>query len=493
MNFSYFSVCIFAFVLGIASASLFEINLYTFCFLSLVYFLSIFLLKDFLKEKKKFINFLILFFLFFVLGFCRFLISEKTLNYDLLETYLDQKITMTGLVVDEVDERENNSKIIFKVQKAENLSLENPSIKVLLTLPHYPVYRYGDEIKVSGSLQAVENFKTDSGKEFDYKNYLAKDNIFYLSYYPETELISSNNGNFVKEKLFLLKKKFLRKIEAQISQPQAALMGGLLLGVKQSLGKDLQEDFRTTGLIHIVVLSGYNISIIAEFIMSLLMFLPRLFALFFGATGIILFALMVGGSATVVRASLMALLVVLAKVTGRASDVTRALFLAAFIMLFFNPRILIFDPSFQLSFMATLGLIYLSPKFQKYFSFISERYALRESVVATLSTQLFVLPLLLFMTGELSVVAVLVNFLVLVFVPVTMFLGFLTALISFVSFYLATPFAFASHFLLTYILGVVEFFAGLPFASIKILYFPFWLMGLFYLVYFLVFYYYEKV
>lgn len=489
MNSPYFSFSILGFVSGVAVASLFNLSLYTLCFFALISSVLIFFLKrDFFEKKSRFFNFCVLFCLFFVLGFFRFYISEENLNKNFLDEHIDQKISVIGFIDNEVDERENNSKLVLKIKKLEGATLKDQQIKILLTVPHYPEYVYGDEVRVSGYLQEVENFKNELGKEFDYKNYLAKDGIFYLMFYPETELLSKNNGNFIKEKLFVIKKKFLKNLEEHISQPQASLLGGLLLGVKQSLGTKLQDDFRKVGLIHIVVLSGYNVSIIADFIMSVLMFLPRLLALSFGAIGIILFALMVGGSATVVRASLMALFVVLAKATGRTSEVTRALFLAAFIMLLFNPRILIFDPSFQLSFMATLGLIYLSPKLSEYFKFIPEKFYLRESVVATLSTQLFVLPLLLYMMGELSLVAVLVNFLVLVFIPVTMLFGFLTAVFSFAHFSLANIFAFLSYFLLTYILVVVEFFAELPFASIKIVNFPFWLMFVFYLIFFLVFY-----
>lgn len=173
-----------------------------------------------------------------------------------------------------------------------------------------------------------------------------------------------------------------------------------------------------------MVLSGYNVTIISEFIMGMLSFLPKMIGTSLGALSIILFAIMVGGSATIIRASIMALLVLLARVTGRVSDMTRALFLAGFVMVLHNPQIVVFDPSFQLSFMATLGLISLSPKLNSIFKFVPTKFYLRETVSATISTQIFVLPLLLYMMGELSLVAVFVNLLVLMFIPLTMLFGF---------------------------------------------------------------------
>ncbi len=494
MNFSYFSFSVFAFICGVAFCSLINLGLSFGLFLI---FLSgiLFLInwRDFSEEKSRYIFFIIFFLLFFGLGSLRYCVSDQMLNKNILENYVGKDVSLIGIIVNEPDVRENNLKLTLKVSelKNETFKLEG-KVKVLLTVPHYPQYDYGDEIRVSGVLLEPENFKTENGRIFDYINYLSKDSIFYTLYFPETELVSVENGNFVKEKLFSVKNSFLQQIQKTIPEPQVSLLGGLLLGVKQSLGEKLQEDFRTVGLIHIVVLSGYNVTIIADFMMRLFMFLPRMIGLGFGAISIILFAIMVGGSATIVRASIMALLVVLARATGRTSEVTRALFLAGFIMVLHNPQIVVFDPSFQLSFVATLGLIILSPKVSGYLKFIPEKWYLRESAVATVSTQIFVLPLLLFMMGELSIVAVIVNLLVLMFVPMTMFFGFVTGLLSYIWMGFSLPFSYITHFLLSYELKVVEFFADIPFASVKISYFPFWLMLGIYLAFFFLFIIYKK-
>jgi len=192
---------------------------------------------------------------------------------------------------------------------------------------------------------------------------------------------------------------------------------------------------------------------------------------------------MTGGSATVVRASLMAILVIVARATGRLYDITRALLLAGFLMILHNPKILVFDTSFQLSFLSTLGLIYLSPTIEKRLGFITEKLQLRQIAAATIATQIFVLPLLLYQMGQLSLVALPANLLILPTIPWTMLFGFLAGAIGFVSQIIALPFAFIAYILLTFQLKIVAFFATLSFASISIPYFPAWALFFCYAVF----------
>jgi len=242
-------------------------------------------------------------------------------------------------------------------------------------------------------------------------------------------------------------------------------LGGILLGAKRSLGEDLEKDFRRVGLIHIVVLSGYNITIIAEGIFRFLGFLPKIFQNFLGLFSIIIFAVMVGSGATVIRSTIMTSLAIFARTSNRTYDVNRALFLAGSLMILENPMILMFDPSFQLSFMATLGLIHISDKLNKFLFFVPEKFGLRDIISATFSTQIAVLPLLIKMTGEISVVAPIVNIITLQFIPFTMFSGFIAGLVSFLSENLGLILAFIPYLFLTYILKIVALFAGLGFAT----------------------------
>jgi competence protein ComEC len=174
------------------------------------------------------------------------------------------------------------------------------------------------------------------------------------------------------------------------------------------------------------------------------------------------------------RAGIMAILVLLATWTDRKYNIMRALFAAGALMVAFNPMILAFDPSFQLSFLATLSLIIFAPIIEKRLNWMNSRPKLKEITTATISTQLFVLPLLLYMTGEFSLVALPVNLLVLLSIPTTMLLGFLAGLFAFVHYLIALPMAWAAYFLLEYQLKVVEIFSSIPLATLNIGAVPFW-------------------
>jgi len=407
-----------------------------------------------------------------------------------LEARAGESIELVGVVSAESDVRESHTKLTVSIEKIlgdENV-IEAES-KILLSVEHYPQFSYGDEVLFHGVLEKPKNFSLGPsqdkyGRSFDYVSYLGKDDIFYQMFYPDIELITQRKGNKIRQTLFSFKQSLLGNLSRVIPEPHTSLLGGLLVGAKQAMGEELLDKFRITGVIHIVVLSGYNVTIVAEAIgravSFALQFLRgptlRIASIIFSGGGIIAFALMTGAGATVIRASLMALLVLLARATGRLYEITIALFLAGFLMVLFNPKILIFDPSFQLSFLATLGLIYLAPLLERKLKLMPTKWKLREFATATLATQLFVLPLLLYMTGELSLVSLPTNLLILMFIPLTMLFGFLTALLGFVHEFVSLPFAYITFFFLEYELRVVDLFSSIPFASIYIKSLPLWLM-----------------
>lgn len=418
--------------------------------------------------------FLLSLFLFSVgLGMLRFDLSELRKRETVLESRLGVQVTMTGIIATEPDEREDSLRLIVKLDSFISESGSAPlKTKLLAVTDLYPKFKYGDRLELSGVITKPKNFADPSGKIFDYRNYLAKEGVYYQMNRPKVKLIASGEGNFMVEKLFELKQGFLENVEEVIPEPHASLLGGLVVGAKRSLGKNLLDDFRRAGVIHIVVLSGYNLTIVADSVMKFFGFLPRSLGQLFGAVSIILFAIMTGGGATVVRASAMALLVIFARALGRRYDITRALLLAGFLMVLQNPKILVFDSSFQLSFMATLALIYVSPHLERRLGFVTEKWGLRAVAVATLSTQIFLLPMLLYKMGELSLVAMPTNLLILSAIPATMLFGFLAGVVGFISTTMAFPFAFVAYGLLEYELRVVEFFSHLPFASFAVSNFP---------------------
>jgi competence protein ComEC len=470
------------FVLAISICSFFQLSPHVAIF-SLIFSGLVFVFRNFLAGSRSMIIILAIFLFSFALGILRYDLkdSNKEKVSGTLATLVGQKVNVTGIIVDEPNIKEENARLTVKVN----------STKILVSTSLFPKFKYGDLIKVQGKLEQPENFTSTSGNDFDYVGFLAKDDIFYEISFAHTELVSSGHGSYTKEKLFAFKNAFMSRINYLIKEPESSLLGGLLLGAKNSLGKEWQDNFRKAGVSHIVALSGYNITIVAEGIMLALSFLPRMLSLSAGALGIFLFAIMTGGSATVLRASIMALLVLLAKATGRIYDVVRALFVAAMFMLIQNPKILVFDISFQLSFLSTIALIFVSPIIEKKFLFITEKYPsiklgtgkLREMVLATVATQIFVLPFIFYKMGMISLVSLPVNLLILPLIPIIMFLGFLTGMIALVSNTLALPFAWLSSLLLSYELTVIKFFADIPFSALNLKNFPLFLVALIYIIF----------
>lgn len=409
----------------------------------------------------------------FALGMFRMEWASSRENDPYLESRIGVETTFSGVVALEPDERANST----------HLYVETNHGLILVIAEKGQEWRYGDRLEVTGDIERPESFETDLGRTFNYPGYLLAKNVAYTIHRGEVVKLEENTGNVVLTNIFKAKSAFIEKIESLIPEPEAGLSLGLLLGVKRALGEDLENDFRRTGIIHIVVLSGYNIMIVVTFILYVLgrFFGARASALF-GIVGIVAFAVMVGLSATVVRASIMASLLLIMSLTGRVYLVLRGLFVAAGLMVLWNPYSLAFDTGFQLSFLATLGLIVFSPYLKEKLELLPEKIGVREFMTATLATQLFVLPLLLYQMGEFSVVAVLVNVLVLPMVAVAMLLSFLTGVAAFVFPLAAEPISFLAYLSLTYIVHIAEWFSALPLAAFVVPPFPFYLVPMGYAV-----------
>lgn len=374
----------------------------------------------------------------------------------------------TGIVVSEPEDREHTRRFVYRSDNGE---------KAFVSTSLYSPVEYGDRVSVEGKVErpgVIED--EEGGRPFDYGKYLAKDDIYHTISFAEVEVLGKGEGHPVKAALLKAKRSFVTHAREILAEPYAGLLLGLVVAGKDALPKDLLEEFRRAGVIHIVVLSGFNITLIAEFLRRMFqkLFLVANFVRFpqgpaFAALlGVLIFVLMTGAEATVVRAAIMASVAIMAKLSGRAFSAPRALVFAAFLMLIENPKILVFDPSFQLSFLATLGLIYATPIVGSYLSHVPERFQIRETLAQTLGTQIFVLPLLIYSMGDVSLVSLPANLLILLVVPWAMLTGFLAVLLSYLSTIIAWPLSFATHLLLSYILSVAHFLGSLPFATLAV-------------------------
>lgn len=383
-------------------------------------------------------------------------------------------ISVKGEIVENPDERLNSQNLKIKIS--------NEKAYLLVSTNKTREYKYGDKVSIKGKLSKPENFITEQGKEFKYQKYLANQDIYFLLKYPQIEIISRGNGNFIYSFLYKIKNYFVKSINSVIDLPESSLAGGLVLGLRGGFDEEMRSNLIETGTIHIVALSGYNVSIIAEGVMKILgQIFSQSISILLGIITVLLFVIMTGAEATAVRAGIMATIMLIGRITGRKYLAGRTLLVAALLMVAYDPRV-VTDMSFQLSFIATGGVLFLTPKILNWFYFIPMRLGIREMVSSTVSATLSVLPLILYSTGILSIVSLLVNSLILFFIPWAMLFVFIAGLFGLVSKVLAIPFGFVAYVILHYILSMINIFGSLSFSSITIQSFPLTITILLYII-----------
>jgi len=411
------------------------------------------LLISVLWPYKKFvvIGFCIL---FLVAGIWRHQLAELRIMNNELRKYNDQEkiITLVGLVAKEPDIREKSVKLTVQP--------ENIKGKVLITTNRYPEYQYGDELKITGKLKSP----TELG-DFDYPGYLAKDGIYSVIYWPEIELLEKDQGNLVYAKILEFKNKLRKSVYQNLSPPQGSILGAIILGDKQKISEEWKNKLNIAGVRHITAVSGLHVTVLSSILMTLLLWLGfrRQQAFYFAILIITLFVVMTGLQPSAIRAGIMGSLFLIAQYFGRMSSASRAIFFAGAVMLAQNPLLLKLDVGFQLSFLAMLGIIYLLPVFQNWLKFIPWLQA--KSILAmTFSAYLFTLPILIYNFGYISLVAPLVNILIIPLLYWIMVFGFIFASFGIISPFLGWILSFPAWFLLTYLTKVVDFFSKLPWA-----------------------------
>ncbi|OGY83703.1 MAG: hypothetical protein A3F54_04950 [Candidatus Kerfeldbacteria bacterium RIFCSPHIGHO2_12_FULL_48_17] len=367
-----------------------------------------------------------------------------------LPPVLEHTLTFTGIVSREVDQRLDATKL--------TVASAAVSGSVLVTAPLYPEYSYGDVLEIRCTLERpgiIDGFR--------YDRFLELTGVYWTCSRPAIRLVSHGQGNQVMGFLLVGKGDLLGRINRILHEPYASFLAGLLLGVRRGFTPELLAVFQRAGTTHILAISGYNITLIVGLMQSffLRLGLRRQQAFWLLVFGVAVFVIFVGASASVVRAGIMGVLVLLARQWGQRAQVRQILTATALVMVAHRPQVLVYDAGFQLSFLSTVGLVYLSAPLERVVRWLPERFGLRENAGATLAATLATLPLSLFQFGGISVVAMFTNVLVLPLMPLAMGLGFLAVMASFVSWPVAQVFGYPVWLVLLYALRVMEWFAGL--------------------------------
>lgn len=317
--------------------------------------------------------------------------------------------------------------------------------KVRVYAELYPELDYGDRVELSGTIK---------------KNLNGPGAVMS---FPKITYLSAGHGSELRSKLYAVKNILISNIERVLSGDKAALASGILLGDQSRFRDELKEAMKTSGTTHIVALSGYNISIIAVLVSSMLAYLmPKRRAFYITIFVIVSFVLMTGAEESVVRAAFMGIIAMIAEQSSRPYSVRNAVTLTALAMILFDPTVLVWNAGFQLSFLALLGLVYIEPQLRRLFKIKKGENisSWKRNLLQTASAQIAVAPVALYTFGYLSPVALISNVLILEFIPITMFLVFIAAMLGFVFQPLAQIVGWVTSIFLGYEIFIIELFGS---------------------------------
>ena len=418
------------------------------------------------------------------LGALRYNLAQPYFDQTSLATYNDQQksVIVEGLVVGEPDTRDTYTNLRVEADKLIITDQPTRTVKglVLVQVPPFTDFRYGDRIRVEGKLQTP----TNTG-DFDYHEYLARQDVYSIMSRPRVNVVARDHGFAPLAWLYSFKARAKNVIAQILPEPQASLLTGILLGDDSGIPKSVQEAFRTTGTSHIIAISGYNVTILIGLLsLGAVRLLGRRRAFYVLIIGLLVYMVLVGASASVVRAVIMGSVLLLAGQVGRAglAAARNTLFLVALGMTAYDPMWL-WDVGFQLSFVATLGLILYATPLQRTVEAWLKTFRVWETlkvspklvmgvfsdaVLVTLAAQVASIPLLAYSFKQFSFVSLLTNALVLPAQPGLMVSGGLALLAGLVWIPLGQVVGWIAWLFLAWTTGVIELTARIPGASLQL-------------------------
>jgi len=265
---------------------------------------------------------------------------------------------------------------------------------------------------------------------------------------------------------------FAKIIRMYMSEPQASLLNGIIFGIQLTTSKDFYEALKHVGLLHIVVLSGINITLLSSVVSSFFNIFGRYISCVITILTVFLFTLFVGIQAPIVRAAFMGILTLVSISFGKRTFALYSLFLSIVFTIIFWPHWLK-TVSFQLSYAATFGLIIFGKKshtasfkdssniFRKLFSYT------RSEFQTSLAAQVFTAPIIFIYFKQVSLISPLSNILISFTIAPLMIFGFSTAILGKIHYLLGLVPAYICYGILTYIVFIVKTFSNIPYAFIS--------------------------
>ncbi len=335
-------------------------------------------------------------------------------------------------------------------------------------------FQYGDRVSLQGDLQAPP-----TGNQFSYRDYLARAGIFSMMRYAQARVQAHDQGNPVQAALLRVRDSAALRIKQLMPDPEASLMQGILLGNDNGISSDVRDAFSAVSATHIIAISGANMVVVAGFLQAVARrFIRESWVAVITLAGIVIYTVFVGANPAVVRAAIMVGLALVAARLGRQTYGPASLGFAAILMSMINPYVL-WDVSFQLSFLATCGLIfYVEPLQRLLAKLLSKAFsekvagkivgAISDAFVVTVAAQLTTTPIMALYFGRLSLLSLPVNFLIIPAQPPIMIFGGLGVMATYLFWPLGQVLSWVGWLFLAYTVFVVRLFAAIPFSSIAV-------------------------
>ncbi len=432
---------------------------------------------------------------FFLLGALEFLVTDR-IQLNAFAGFNGSDVTVRGFITSEPELK--NGKVTYTVKvagikKGYDGCFEKAGGKILLsTLPDNEAgfFDFGREISFEGVLTQPKGVRNPGG--FDYRRYLAQKGVGASVFaYPYTiEAGKGRKGNFLVQTGLLIRNRIVDVIQRSLPRQQAGLLNGMLIGYREGLSEEVQAAFSNAGLTHIMAVSGANVA----FLILPLSFLLKLLHMKKSVANIMIIAFLAmfvyitGFEPSVLRAVLMADVLLMAAVLYREPDVYAALAVSCIILLAVSPGML-FNIGFQLSYGATLGIVMLYKNISKLpvCRFVPKKVA--EVLSATVAAQLGVLPLTLIHFNKLSLISIIPNILAAPLLELITILGTLMAVLGQLSIALSQLIGYLNNVFLSALLYITKWSSSVPFASVRTVTPPFFLAVLYYAcVWFLLWY-----
>lgn len=357
-----------------------------------------------------------------------------------------------------------------------------------------PDIKPGDEISIKGKLSTPQGRRNPG--DFDYKKYLESRDIhklFYTTGYKDVKIISRNNLNFIYQYIIFPAKIFaLKNIDTLLSGDNASYLKGLVTGERSEISDETKEAFINAGVMHLIAVSGLNVAYVIIFVTILLSLLrvPFKYRIYITCLFLILYCLFTGSPASILRATIMGITVLMSFVFERKIHFYNFIGVSAMCLLIFDTRLL-FDTGFILSYAATFSMVIIytrleesflhnlksaKSKFRKIISWISVLF------FTSLAAQIGTLPLTSLYFGKISFVSLFANVVAVPLANISLAIGFLQILTGVISINLSSVVAESNNILLSIQLEFIKFCAGLKFSFIYIKNFSFSILISYYII-----------